>query len=148
MKNTNCNYCGCSNEKRKAVYRDEYNEFLCYSCYEHYKLHPKNTIPQKGIISYDDEGRLVCHICGRAYDRLASHLRYKHKITQQEYKEEFGLNRTVKLTSENHREHLRKNVPRVKDVREVGKNTRYGVGQISPRLGKEERLQAKINRFK
>ncbi|MGL5713386.1 MAG: MucR family transcriptional regulator [Paraclostridium sp.] len=146
MDSRHCEYCFRNATNLVPKYREEYGQYLCWNCYTHYKEHPVNPLPPKGVIALDDDGLLICHICGRAYDKLASHLRYKHGTTQEDYKKEFGLNRTAKLISENHKQKLRKNLVQVKDIREVGKATQGSTVETNHRRGKKERLQAKINR--
>lgn len=143
-----CNYCGVNSRSNVPKYREEYKEYLCWNCYTHYKEHPVNKLPEKGEIKYDEEGRVVCHICGRAYDRLAAHIRYKHNMTKDEYREEFGLNRTQRLTSEGHSNKLSKLVRTHNNIALYRNKDVNGKGKKAPRYGKTERLQAKINRAK
>ena len=49
------------------------------------------NLPKKGEILYQD-GKPVCHICGKSFHRLMSHVRQKHGISALEYKKMFGLN--------------------------------------------------------
>lgn len=44
-----------------------------------------------GIIEYDDAGKPICEICGKAYNRVLSHVRQKHDMSEKEYKIEFGF---------------------------------------------------------
>jgi RNA polymerase sigma factor (sigma-70 family) len=44
-----------------------------------------------GIVEYDEHGNPKCEICGRHYIRILLHARYKHSITEREYKLQFGL---------------------------------------------------------
>lgn len=64
-----------------------------------------------GTLAYDPvEDKIQCHICGRWFIYLAPHLRWKHHLTPDEYREDFGLNRTQPLCtlslSEIHRRHF------------------------------------------
>lgn len=45
-----------------------------------------------GIVEYDVNGNPKCEICGKYYKRVMTHARYKHEITEREYKKQFGLN--------------------------------------------------------
>lgn len=46
-----------------------------------------------GVLEYDQvEDKVMCHICGKWLVYLAPHLRWKHNLTPDEYREEFGLN--------------------------------------------------------
>ncbi len=56
-------------------------------------------VPEFGSLNFDGE-KLQCHICRSWFRGLASHLRHGHNgLTAQEYKAEFGLNRTTPLIS-------------------------------------------------
>lgn len=44
-----------------------------------------------GIIEYDDEGKPICEICKKSFNRVISHVRQKHNITEKEYKNKFGF---------------------------------------------------------
>jgi hypothetical protein len=46
----------------------------------------------------EENGRLVCHVCGRAYAFLAVHVRRTH-MSVDDYKEMFGLNRDTGLVA-------------------------------------------------
>ena len=142
-KRRTCDYCGIGNNPSQVpAFREEYNQFLCHKCYIHHKEHPINKKPKKGIMGYDDEGRVICHICGRAYNRLTTHLRLRHKICKDDYLEEFGLNRTQKLTSERHRKKLIDSSTTLDNVIKF-RNTSLNV--TCPRKNKKTRLQGLIN---
>lgn len=63
-----------------------------------------------GQLVSDNGEKVQCHICGRWFILLAPHLRWKHNLTPDEYREDFGLNRTQPLCaqslSEKHRRHF------------------------------------------
>ena len=90
--------------------------------------------PNYGEIIKTPDGRLVCHICGKAYNKLGAHVVQKHKITSYDYKKIFGLNVSIGLISDNHREHLHdmaiKNYDVVvkENLLKKGVNTRYVIG--------------------
>lgn len=48
-------------------------------------------MPNYGEIEYDDRGYPICHICGKSFKKLMSHVTQKHGLTALEYKKEFGL---------------------------------------------------------
>lgn len=50
-----------------------------------------------GHLEVDDDGRLVCHECGRSYLRLPHHLRAAHDLTADEYRDRHGLGLTTPL---------------------------------------------------
>lgn len=101
-----------------------------------------SVLPALGQLISDNGERVQCHICGRWFIYLAPHLRWKHNLTCDEYREDFGLNRTQPLCaeslSEKHRRHF-------VEQGLVGKHLVFNLGELFPHKGKEERLQAKLN---
>ena len=64
-----------------------------------------------GVLAYDPvEDKVQCHMCGRWFVLLDPHLRWKHNLTSDEYREDFELNRTQPLCtpslSEKHSRHF------------------------------------------
>ena len=106
----------------------------------------KDTIelPSKGEIWYDKNGKIICHICGKSFNKLSSHLVQVHNISASEYKEMFELNKCQKLTSKWMEEYFR-NKPR-KDITKYSLNTRFKDKHKSPRKGQKARLQAILER--
>ena len=91
-----CQECGGIHKVR---FVDEYKMYLCANCIKMYKEHPVNPFPAAGEIMFDEQSRPICHICGRAYNKLMSHVRLKHDLTAVEYKKLFGLNTTKGIVS-------------------------------------------------
>ena len=99
-----------------------------------------------GRVQYTLEGLLVCHICGKSFRKLASHVVQKHKIEARDNKVTFGLNTTIGLVTDELREKLSENVnnhPEVilRNLIKKGKKTRYAKGaegrtraKVSPQL--------------
>lgn len=56
-------------------------------------------LPKKGEIIFQD-GKPVCHICGKSFHRLMSHVRQKHDMSALEYKRTFDLNVSQGIISE------------------------------------------------
>ena len=44
-----------------------------------------------GTIEYDDSGKPICEICGKSFNRVISHVRQKHEMSEREYKITFGF---------------------------------------------------------
>lgn len=97
----------CGKAKNRVSYYEKYKCNLCYTCFKGFEKFPFHHIPPAGEIHYDEEGRILCHICGRGFNSLTPHLRDKHGMTKDEYKEQFGLNRGTSLVSEKTKEKLR-----------------------------------------
>tara|TARA_R110000868_G_scaffold411107_1_gene701829 strand:- start:1604 stop:2416 length:813 start_codon:yes stop_codon:yes gene_type:complete len=55
-----------------------------------------------GVILQDiNSGKIQCHLCGKLFKGLNTHLFRKHEINSTEYKEKTGLNKTTPLCSSN-----------------------------------------------
>lgn len=52
-----------------------------------------------GIVEYNEEGKPICEICGKAYHRVLGHVRQKHQLTEKEYKKQFGFDLTNGICS-------------------------------------------------
>ncbi|MBK7822804.1 MAG: MucR family transcriptional regulator [Tessaracoccus sp.] len=50
-----------------------------------------------GVLDRDDDGRPVCHECGRAFEQLATHTRTAHGLTAARYREKHGLSTRTRL---------------------------------------------------
>lgn len=58
-----------------------------------------------GVVMYDDiEDKCQCHICGKWFSFMGTHLRKTHKIFASEYKEQFGLAPKTALCSKSYSE--------------------------------------------
>lgn len=139
-----CTKCG------KLIQTKIYPEGTCQSCYNYYhKGGTDNPTPPKGKIAYDHRGCVICHICGRAYKRLGSHIKESHGMSIAEYKEKFELCNNAKTTEKNYSEHMHKLAYKYempKRLQETGKSTRIKKGERDKRLGKKVRLQECLDR--
>ena len=98
-----CSKCGRIIEKNKCL------GGMCQACYYYFKNGgTENELPSKGVIKYDERGCVICHICGRAYKRLGSHVKESHNMTIFEYKEQFGLCNNARTTEENYSKNMSK----------------------------------------
>lgn len=137
-----CQSCG------KKIDGKSYNG-MCQACYKYFRDGGTiNTPSEHGKIEYDVNGKVICHICGKAYKRLGTHVKESHGMTIAEYKEEFGLCANAKTTEENYSKMmasyaLEHNMDEMLKV--VGKNTRIKKGN-SMRKNKQARLQEIINK--
>ena len=123
---------------------------LCQACYRYYHDGGvDNPIPPKGKIEHDHRGYVVCHICGRAYKRLGSHIKESHNMSITEYKAQFELCNNARTTERNYSEHMH-NLAYKYDMpnrlQETGKATRIKKGERDKRLGKKVRLQECLDR--
>lgn len=92
------------------IYNYQIDENLTF---KHYK-EPLKPIPKdKGfgfygaILMTKDMDKIQCHICGETYRTLAGHITKRHKTTDREYKEKFGIAYKTALISESFRFELK-----------------------------------------
>lgn len=146
VKESFCSECG------KRVTNKIYPNNTCQACYNYF--HQGGTVsplPPKGTIAHDHRGYVVCHICGRAYKKLGSHVKESHAMTTAEYKEAFGLCNNARTTESNYSLRMRSLAYQYKmpqRLRETGKNTRIKPGEKHLRYGKKSRLQECLDRKK
>jgi len=143
--NNLCSKCGKTTAR---IYPDH----TCQGCYNYFHQGgTENELPNKGEIVRDNRGYVVCHICGRAYKRLGSHVRESHGMTTAEYKQEFGLCNNAKTTEPEYSQHMRdlayENGMPERLIRS-GYATRIRKGERYKRLGKKSRLQECLDRSK
>jgi len=134
-----CKECGASSEKSYSG--------KCQRCYFYFRKGGVVwQLPPSGEIVIDNEGKVICHICGRSFDKLGEHTFHVHGLTEKDYKEKFELNRSSSLASEKIRKKLRENVYNnysviQKNLIEGGKKTRVSsTNRI--KLGKPDRLES------
>lgn len=106
MNQYDCPDCG-KQYTRKSTYANK----RCQSCEMYFRLGGEiNSLPEKGEVALDSRGYPICHICGRAYRKLATHIAQKHKMSAQDYKKEFGLNKRKGITSEQYKKKMRNHI--------------------------------------
>ena len=135
----NCSSCGKKIDGR--VYPDEQCQGCCLYFHRGGLV---NEIPPVGEVKYDHRGYVICHICGRAYTRLGSHIRESHGMVIDEYKEKFELCGGAKTTEEKYSAKMSALAYRNKMVERllvVGVETRIKKGETKLRKGKKTRLQ-------
>lgn len=140
-----CSQCG------KTITGRKYGG-LCQGCYKYFKSGGKiHSIPAAGTIAYDDQGKVICHICGKSFVRLGSHVKENHSMTITEYKERFGLCNSTRTTEKSYSATMSrhaKNNGMDQQLLEAGKATRIKKGDTHMRKGKEVRLQERIDKRK
>lgn len=142
---TKCIECGST----KKVYSKQFGVPLCPNCTRMWKAHPQHELPNVGEIKYDDLGRPICHICGRAFDKLLTHVKQRHKMSPEEYKAKFELESGAGLISDKVRDVTRQNVINnyekvvVENLLKNGTATRFQKGDVG-RTKDKLRLQTKI----
>ena len=137
-----CKECGKKIERSYAG--------MCQGCYHYFRkggmVHP---LPEIGRVERDENGNVICHICGRSYKRLGSHAKESHNMTIEEYKEEFGLCKRTKTTESGYSHTMRAHA-KANHMDErllvTGVGTRIQKGQTHMRKGKTVRLQEIIDK--
>lgn len=123
---------------------------ICQTCHKYFKAGGEiNAIPPPGVINRDKRGYVICHICGRAYSRLGSHVKESHGMTIHEYKERFGLCENSRTTEENYSNMMRSYAYEYKMPERLiatGVDTRIKRGEKDKRSGKKARLQESIDK--
>lgn len=129
-----CSICGITQKDSKIIKNREAG-MLCAKCYQRRKNNPTvYETPDYGTIGYNDEGKPICHICGKAYHKLMSHVHQIHEISAYEYKVEFGLETSKGIMSDDSKElaseRAYENYDEViaKNLIEKGVDTRYKIG--------------------
>ena len=138
-----CNECG------KEILR-KYPGGICQGCYN-YKRNGGITheLPPKGVIVKDNNGYIVCHICGRSYKRLGSHAKESHHLTIEQYKREFDLCRNARTTEDNYSETMKDLALKYKMdemLKDKGSATRFIKGSRTPHTKDKVRLQEIIDK--
>lgn len=136
MNNKICQICGSN--KKVCLYRKQ-NKYLCNACRcEHDTYNgdiPIYKLPKYGTIEYNPEGKPICHICGKAYKKLLTHVWQKHDLTEKQYKKEFGLDIIKGITAEETKNKLRTAVKQhynlvvEQNLIKAGRKTRFKEGQ-------------------
>ena len=134
-----CNVCGRSSEQSYSG--------KCQCCYDYFKRGGViNDLPRNGEIATDIDGKIICHVCGRSFNKLGAHVYMIHGFTEKQYKEKFGLNRSSSLSSKDLIKKCRDNIYNNYNVIETnliegGKETRVSA-ENKIRLGVPDRLQS------
>ena len=142
-----CSFCGKPQSQNRV-----YPNGLCQGCYKYFHSGGTiNPLPNPGEIALDKRGFVVCHICGKAYKRLGSHIKESHGMTIAEYKEKFGLCASSRTTEDSYSEVMRQyafanDMP--EQLRVAGFNTRVKTGETHLRKGKQTRLQETLDKRK
>lgn len=90
----------------------------CNTCYSYLRRHPEGEypLPPKGVIHYASNGDPICHICGQAHRKLGNHIRFKHNMTQNEYRDMFQLYHNTRLSNYEYIENMSQINNKHKDI--------------------------------
>lgn len=127
MERTHCRVCG---EKLKPYEKNL--KGMCQPCYKYFVSDKKKVypLPPLGEITYAPNGDVICPICGRAFAKLGSHIRYFHKLAPKDVYIKVGWDREPHATSKNYKEKMRSHITEElkEGLIERGKNTRFKAG--------------------
>jgi len=98
---------------------------------------------QLGVVSHDTEGRMQCHLCGKFYIHIGSHLK-AHRITPDEYRATFELNRQQPLASH---EYCQSRKPIALKNQLEGKFPSGGVGRFLLREARQKESNRYVRRL-
>lgn len=117
---------------------------LCQTCRKYQRNGGVWYIPPKyGTVAYDENGKPICHVCGMACNKLIEHTKRKHGLNSQDYRKQFGLMDTTRLTSPEYSEKMRIHAEDNKSYKENFKSswsgeTRYVAGRKGQHWSKQE----------
>lgn len=106
----------------------------CYQVERKLSMMPTYPLPEKGEVGYAPDGKVICHICGKAFNKVLNHASQYHGISSVEYKKEFGLDIGKGLISHSTREKLQTAVQKhyevvvAQNLIKNGKKTRFTNG--------------------
>lgn len=128
----------CGTTTGRIIKSKRFGVDLCSKCYQLWSAangRPKeHPLPSIGEITFDEQGFPICHVCGRAYKKLLMHVYQKHDMSEKEYKEKFGLDRTKGIVADSTKRKLQKSVKEhynlvvKRNLLKGGKKTRFHVG--------------------
>lgn len=104
----------------------------------------KKPLPKIGEVSYDTQGKPICHICGNSFHRILCHVRQKHNLSARQYKKKFGLDLIKGVCSrESHDLASQRNKENFETV--VGKNLLLGGIKTRFKKGCNGRTKDKVS---
>lgn len=93
----NCSFCNDLYTGKKLP------DMYCQKCYKYFcKGGVIHELPPKGQIVKDENGYVICHICGKSFRKLGAHVKESHRMTMLEYKDQFDLYHSSKATEESY----------------------------------------------
>ena len=113
-------------------------------------------IPKFGEIKLNEDGKPICHICGKAYNKLMAHVWQIHELLEKEYKKKFGLELYNGIMSKHSKGIARaralenSDVVIKKNLIEKGKSTRFELnssGRTVDKVSERTRKRLILNRF-
>lgn len=112
----------------------------CQKCYTYFIKNKFETYKDKiqyGVMSYveDEDSKQysmpICHICGKAFNKLQQHIYYAHNMLKNEYCDKFGLDHSVPFTSNDYHQRMSELAYKYnmdEQLRVAGEQTRFQKG--------------------
>lgn len=129
-----CRLCDRTSNGYRIIKSKEHG-MLCDRCYQRERNNSITyDLPKYGEVALNPEGKPICHICGKAFDKILAHAWQVHDINAYDYKKEFGLDVQKGIMSEESTElastrlHENYDVAVVENLLEKGKPTRFNKG--------------------
>lgn len=123
---------------------------LCQGCYRYFKNGGMvYGLPAPGVVERDPDGKPICHICGRSYVRLGSHVKESHGMTIADYKAVYGLCSSANTTEAAYSAKMSDNAYIHNMPLQLitnGKMTRIKKGENDKRKNKPVRLQERLEK--
>ncbi|HID3974807.1 TPA: MucR family transcriptional regulator [Enterobacter cloacae] len=91
----------------------------------------------------DTREKVVCRECGREFIFLAPHLRVAHGMTANEYRERWGIPKSVALASAEHSQNCRESISRRIRRGELVPADSLPVRAVNPHIRREARRRLK-----
>ena len=127
MKKIKCKFCGNYCDKNMRGY--------CQVCYKYFVIDGKHIydLPSFGKVEYNEDGDVICHICGKAFRKLGGHIWNGHHMKMRDYCTKYGLlYKTNKASNIDYRKHMKdiqKDYCITENLLKKGKATRLQKGQ-------------------
>lgn len=142
-----CPYC--REEISKSYLK---NTIICQSCYLYTRKQGViHALPDPGTLVTDENGNVVCHICGQAHSKLGSHIFNKHNMSTEDYKEQFDIPQSASLASQQHQDKMRRYNIQYREhvvydnLINKGRITRFQAGQIPPRRHNRKKKLVRVS---
>ncbi|MFW5962663.1 MAG: MucR family transcriptional regulator [bacterium] len=101
----------CGRETKRIYGMKSFKKRLCQTCYNYYQNGGEiHQLPAYAEVKYDDRGYPICHICGKAYKKILTHVWQFHDLSEKEYKKKFGLDKYKGIVAEFTKKKLQKSV--------------------------------------
>lgn len=128
-----CRFC-------KKLQKRPLSNGYCVSCYQYFVLYNCDTWypSQYGELAFVQDKsskqykQVICHECGKAFNKLQQHIWYSHNMSKNEYCDKWGLDHKIKMTTDSYSKKMSDYAYKYKmdeQLLRTGKDTRFKKGQ-------------------